>query len=45
MNCANKLVLGKILGKKLERNIRLYFFHRDIFLSLQGLAVRNVIKE
>lgn len=33
--------MGKITGKKLERNIKLYFFNSDIFLSLQGAAVES----
>jgi hypothetical protein len=28
--------MGKITVKKLERNIKLYFFNSDIFLSLHG---------
>jgi len=28
--------MGKITDKKLEINIKLYFFNSDIFLSLQG---------
>lgn len=27
--------MGKITGKKKERNIKIYFFNSDIFLSLQ----------
>jgi hypothetical protein len=37
--------MGKITGKKLERNIKLYFFNSDIFLSLQGAGRLIVIRD
>lgn len=37
--------MGKITDKKLERNIKLYFFNSDIFLLLQGAGSRIVIRD
>ena len=37
--------MGKITDKKLERNIKLYFFNSDIFLSLHHAGNRIVIRD